>query len=94
LLAFSGPDEVHGTVYLCEKGMVAAQSDVRARKEDGSALTHQDIAGLHYLAAESFHAQSLRVAITSVARTATGFLVCQRNSPPENGGSYVCIFVI
>ena len=47
--------------------MVAADPDVLARIELGTALTHQDVAGMTRSPPKRFHAEALRIGIAAVA---------------------------
>src|SRR3990172_3618823 len=60
--------ELHHPADLREQGVVAAAPDVEPRVEFGPALTHQNGAGRHHLAAEPLHAQPLRVALPPIPR--------------------------
>src|SRR5665213_2442979 len=64
-----------------EQGMVPAEPDVFARPELGAALTDQDIASQHLLAAELLDAEALAGGVAPVARGAARFLVRHSESP-------------
>src|SRR6476646_5983627 len=56
--------------------MVLAQADVVARVPLGAALTHDDVAGAHGLAAELLHAEALALTVAAVAGRAACLLMC------------------
>jgi hypothetical protein len=47
-----------------------------ARVKPVTDLSHEDIPGTHFLAAESLHAQTLGIGITSVSAGALSFFMC------------------
>jgi hypothetical protein len=49
--------------------------------ENRTALTHEDVSGNHFFAAEDFHAKALALRITAVSATAACFFVCHCISP-------------
>src|SRR6476659_2642654 len=59
-----------------EKRVILAQADVVARVPLGAALTHDDVAGAHGLAAELLHAEPLALTVAAVAGRAACFLMC------------------
>src|SRR5215208_5057921 len=64
-----------------EERVVAAAADAEARVEVGAALTDDDLAGLHDLAAEALDAEALRVRVAAVAGGRSALLVCHVVSP-------------
>src|SRR5947209_15327576 len=56
--------------------MVLAQADVVAWVPLGAALTHDDVAGAHGLAAELLHAKALALTVAAVAGRAACFFMC------------------
>src|SRR5690606_29377365 len=73
--------ELHRAGRRGEQGVVAAQADDGARVEFGAALTHEDVARPHALAAELLHATWLRLAVATVTRRPAGFLVSHLAAP-------------
>src|SRR5579859_101115 len=76
----------HFTRHIRIKRVVAPHSDVGAGVHARAALAHQDLAGVHLLAAVNLHAQAFRLGIAAVPRAAACFLVCHacllsRSSP-------------
>ena len=59
-----------------EQRVVAAATNVRAGVEVRAALTNEDLAGVDDLAAETLHAQSLGVGVTTVTGRASALFVC------------------
>src|SRR5690349_20553509 len=59
-----------------EKRVVAAAADHDPRVEMRTSLAHQDLAGVDELAAESLHAEALRVGVTPVPAGRGALLVC------------------
>ena len=55
------------TLDLGEESMVGAHADIKAGMPGGAALTRNDVAGNHALAAESLHAEALTSLIAAVA---------------------------
>ena len=68
--------ELQRAIAQREQGVVLAAADVLAGMEVGAALADDDVAGLHSLAGELLHAQSLRVRVATVTGRAQAFLVC------------------
>src|SRR5574341_150075 len=64
-----------------EQGVVLSESHVAPREEPGPALAHQDVAGAHPLAPETFDAQALRVRLAVVLRRRLALLVSHERSP-------------
>jgi hypothetical protein len=56
--------------------MISADADVLARMELRASLPDDDAAGSDLFSAESFHAQALALAISTVAAGAAAFFVC------------------
>src|SRR5436305_13846517 len=59
-----------------EQGMVATYTNIVSRFDFGAALADNNAAGGYQLAVEAFHAEHLRVAITTIARATHAFLMC------------------
>jgi hypothetical protein len=55
--------------------MILANADIIADPELGSALAHHDGSTENVFAVRTFHAQSLGIAVATVAGTADAFLV-------------------
>src|ERR1700757_1719843 len=68
-------DEFHGAVDRGEEGMVTTHAHVLAGPELGAALTNEDVAGEHLLAAELLDAETAAGGVAPVARGAARFLV-------------------
>ncbi len=64
-----------------EERVVATTADVGAGVEVGAALADDDLAGVDDLAAETLHAESLGVGVTTVAGGACALLVCHLFEP-------------
>src|SRR2546423_14205745 len=74
--AGAGSIELDEAVLQGVEGVVLADADVDARLEARPALPDQDRPGGDLLAAELLHAQTLRLAVAAVARTANSLFVC------------------
>lgn len=57
-----------------EQGIVATTADPVTRVEVGAALTNNDLASVDKLTAETLHAETLGVGVTTVARGRRAFL--------------------
>src|SRR3954447_19857364 len=66
-----------------EQRVVAAAADAQARVEVGTALAHDDLAGLHDLAPEALDAEALRVRVAAVAGGRGALLVCHVGVSPS-----------
>lgn len=73
--------EFHLAVGLGEQRVVTAHAHVHARTILGAALAHDDIAGVHLLAAVEFDAETFRLGIAAVTGAAACFLVCHVGMP-------------
>src|SRR5271165_1982046 len=60
--------ELHMTLDLGEQGMVSAHADIKAGMPGGAALTRNDVAGNHALAAIGLDSKALARRITPVSR--------------------------
>src|SRR5262249_58941590 len=60
----------------CKERVVDAHPDIRTRVPLRAALTCQDVAGKHLLAAVPLDAETAPCGVAPVARGASGFLVC------------------
>jgi hypothetical protein len=69
------------TMRRGEQGVIRADADVDAGAIHRPALTNQDIACQHILAAELLDAQALGMRIAAIAITAACFFVCLEISP-------------
>lgn len=67
---------LNDAVDLGEKRIIAPDANVDTGTEPGSPLTDEDTSGADALAAVSFDAEVLRVAVATVARASNTFLVC------------------
>src|SRR5690606_8723794 len=63
------------------KSEVATETDVAARVELGADLTNQDLACANDFATVALHTAHLRIGITTVFRTTTGFFMCHLSFP-------------
>src|SRR5215210_1707930 len=70
----AGP-ELDGPRAEREQGVVTAAADVQPRVEVGAPLAHDDLAGVHLLAAEALDAEALRVGVAPVAGGRRALLV-------------------
>ena len=61
---------------LAGAGLVPAAADVGARVEVGTALAHDDLAGVDHLAAEALDAEALGVGVAAVLGGRGALLVC------------------
>src|SRR6266705_2043392 len=68
--------EGHFAVDQREQRVILARADVGASVEFGAALTHDDRAGRHDLAAEHLHAEHLRLGSTAVPRGTAALFLC------------------
>src|SRR5206468_2372794 len=64
-----------------KEGMVLADADIDARVPLGAALTDQDVAGEHLLAAELLDAEASSCGIAAFARGTASLLMCHCCSP-------------
>src|SRR5579885_2357906 len=67
--------KLHVTFNLGEQGMVSAHADIKAGVPGGAALTRDDVARDHALAAENLDAKALALGITSVSRGSACFFM-------------------
>src|SRR4029079_12981043 len=67
---------LHTARNLGKQGVVGARADVVAGAIHGAALTHEDVAGKHALAAELLEAKSFRLGIAAVLGTAACLFMC------------------
>ena len=67
--------EFHHTVNQGVQGVVIATTHVVAGMDFGAALTNQDVAGQHKLTVATLGAQTLGLAVTTVARATDTFLM-------------------
>ncbi len=67
---------LHTARGLRKQRVVRAGADVVAGAIDRAALTHEDVAGQHLLAAELLEAESLRLGFAAVLGTAACLFVC------------------
>src|SRR5690606_30671981 len=67
--------------------MILAKADIGAGMPLGAALTNEDVAGEHGLAAELLHAKASAIGIAAVARRTASFLVCHVSSPVRRPGA-------
>src|SRR3990172_2194292 len=65
--------ELHYAVDLCKERIVTALSHVLTRVDPGSALTRDDRSRIPLFAVISFYTKVLRLAVSSVPRTANAF---------------------
>jgi hypothetical protein len=63
--------------------IVAALTNPLAGVETVADLADEDVSGAHFLAAESLHAATLRVGVTSVSAGALSFFVCHEITSPR-----------
>src|SRR5690606_35616734 len=68
--------EGHGPLNFCKERIISADADVFARAELRAALSDEDAPCQHPFAAVPFHAQTLGIAIATIAGTADAFFVC------------------
>src|SRR5271166_2915291 len=68
--------ELHVPIDQRKDRVVPAKADMLARLPLGAALTQDDVAGNHALAARLLDAEAPAFRIAPVARRAAGFLVC------------------
>jgi hypothetical protein len=80
----------HDSVDLGEQREVPTHTNVLPRVNARANLSNNNIAGPHCFAAEYLNSPSLPLAIASVARTSSGFLMGHFNSP----SAYASIAVI
>src|ERR1700722_947415 len=66
---------------LGKQGVIRTDPDIDARAIHRPALTNQDIARQHILAAEFFDAEPLGMRIAAVSGAAARFFVCHEISP-------------
>eukprot|EP01022_Parablepharisma_sp_SALTPOND_P018533 TRINITY_DN30366_c0_g1_i1.p1 TRINITY_DN30366_c0_g1~~TRINITY_DN30366_c0_g1_i1.p1 ORF type:complete len:133 (+),score=10.40 TRINITY_DN30366_c0_g1_i1:220-618(+) len=59
-----------------EQGIVTTTADPVTRVEVGAALTNNDLASVDKLTAETLHAETLGVGVTTVARGRRAFFMC------------------
>ena len=64
-----------------EQRVVAAPADTQTRVEVGAALTNNDLASVDKLTAETLHAETLGVGVTTVARGRRAFFMCHACLP-------------
>ena len=64
-----------------EQRVVPAAADVDAGVEVGAALANNDLACVDNLAAETLHAETLRVRVAAVASGACSLFVCHECEP-------------
>jgi hypothetical protein len=62
--------------YQREQGVVAATADTVTWVEVGTALSHDDLAGVDQLAAEPFDAEPLRIGVPTISGRRRSLLVC------------------
>src|SRR6185503_4231502 len=67
---------LHTARHLGKQGVFGAGADVVAGPINSAALTHQDVAGQHLLAAELLEAEPLRLGFAAVLGTAACLFVC------------------
>jgi len=68
--------ETNIAVHERENGVIAAEANVFAREKFRASLAHNDIAGEHHFAAESFYAEPLADAVAAVLNATLSFFVC------------------
>src|SRR5258708_21833237 len=68
--------EGDGALDLGEQRVVAAHADIAARVVGGAALTYEDVAGRHHLAAIALDPEAAAPRVATVAGAAARFLVC------------------
>ncbi len=66
----------HYAIDKCKQRMILADTYIFSRMVYGSALTHENVAGLCSLTAEYFYAQSFTFRFTAVFRTTYSFFMC------------------
>jgi len=74
--ATTGLIEPHATVHESVDCVIATEADILARFKFRAALTDDDVAGDHLLAAEFFDAEPFADAVASVLDAALTFLMC------------------
>src|SRR5699024_11747679 len=86
-ILLSGWNDVHGatvaldselncTCFKSEQGVVAAATNVLTWVELGTALTHDDLAGLNLLTTETLDAEALCLRIATVGSAGSTLLRC------------------
>ena len=75
--------EMHVPVDQRVQRKIAPLADPFARMKAVADLADEDISGSHLLAAEPFHAETLRVRVTSVSAGALSFFVCHEITSPR-----------
>jgi len=68
--------ELNLPAHLGKQSVVLADAHVSPRVNLSAALTNDDVAGRHYLAAVTLYAEPFRLRITAVPGTSARFLVC------------------
>src|SRR5262249_53921873 len=75
-LATTAGAELHRARRQREHRVVATAPDVHPGVEVGAVLPHQDLSGVHQLAAEPLDAETLRVRVAAVLGAGRALLVC------------------
>src|SRR5258707_5406349 len=70
--------ERHFSVHQCEQSPIAASADIAAGHKFRAALTHDNAAGGHRLAAIAFDAQPFADAVPSVTDASLTFFMCHK----------------
>src|SRR5262249_54264944 len=74
----------HAAVDQCKQRVIPAKADILARMPFGPVLSHNNIAGAAWLAAEQLDAEALARGIAAVARGSACFLVRPPDLPSQD----------
>ena len=77
VLAIAAHRKLHDAVGQCVERVIFSESDVFARTNTRTALTHQDVARNDGLTAESLDAEALSVGVAAVPSGAGTLLRCE-----------------
>ena len=73
----------HRTISFCEQCKVSASTYILSSVESAANLSHQDAPSCNMLTAIYLHPTILRIRVSSVFSTTTGFLVCHFLTSPN-----------
>ncbi len=83
LLLFTAPLESYNAVGQRKQRVIASKTHVFARQKHRPTLSDDDVARYNILATGTFDAQTLRLAVPTVTRTSTCFLMSHSYLPPQ-----------
>src|SRR5690606_40858838 len=86
--------ELDHAVHFREQGVVLADANAVAGVELGTALTHDDVAGLDDLAAIQLHAKAFTFRVAAVAGRTASFFECHESNPPRRDQAWMPVILI